>query len=124
MQGSHLFGHGYCIRTNRVIVLGVWGCVCVCVCVRVCTVQYSKIILVYHQIILDDYCLFADFPIQVIQAEGEQKASIALKEAARIMEGSESALQLRYLQTMNTIAGEKNSTILFPLPIDMLTGFE
>ena len=79
-----------------------------------CRLQKLQIIIYY-------YCFFLT---QVIQAEGEQKASIALKEAAKIMEGSESALQLRYLQTMNTIAGEKNSTILFPLPIDMLGGFE
>ncbi|XP_072043867.1 band 7 protein AGAP004871-like isoform X2 [Amphiura filiformis] len=60
---------------------------------------------------------------KVIAAEGEQNASRALKEAADIIAQSPSALQLRYLQTLNTISAEKNSTIIFPLPIDMLKGF-
>ncbi|XP_072031159.1 band 7 protein AGAP004871-like [Amphiura filiformis] len=60
---------------------------------------------------------------KVIAAEGEQNASRALKEAADIISESPSALQLRYLQTLNTISAEKNSTIIFPLPIDMLSGF-
>ena len=60
---------------------------------------------------------------QVIAAEGEQKASRALKEAADVISESESAIQLRYLQTLTTISAEKNSTIIFPLPIDMLKGF-
>lgn len=60
---------------------------------------------------------------KVIAAEGEQKASRALKEAADIMIQSPAALQLRYLQTLNTISAEKNSTIIFPLPIDMLQAF-
>ncbi|KAK0063384.1 band 7 protein isoform X1, partial [Biomphalaria pfeifferi] len=60
---------------------------------------------------------------KVIAAEGEQKASKSLKEAADIMIDSPAALQLRYLQTLNTIAAEKNSTILFPLPIDILSAF-
>jgi len=59
---------------------------------------------------------------KVIAAEGEQKASRALKEAADVMVQSPAALQLRYLQTLNTISAEKNSTIIFPLPIDMLEG--
>ncbi|CAG5115501.1 unnamed protein product, partial [Candidula unifasciata] len=60
---------------------------------------------------------------KVIAAEGEQKASRALKEAADIMIQSPAALQLRYLQTLNTISAEKNSTIIFPLPIDILQTF-
>ena len=60
---------------------------------------------------------------KVIAAEGEQKASRALKEASEIMSDSPSALQLRYLQTLNNIAAEKNSTVIFPLPIDMLSNF-
>ena len=57
---------------------------------------------------------------QVIAAEGEQKASKKLKEAADVIDESPSALQLRYLQTLNTIAGENNHTYVFPLPIDLL----
>jgi erythrocyte band 7 integral membrane protein len=57
---------------------------------------------------------------KVIAAEGEHNASRALKEAADVISGSPVALQLRYLQTLSTIAAEKNSTIIFPLPIDML----
>lgn len=48
---------------------------------------------------------------KVIVAEGEQKASRALKEAAEVIAQSPNALQLRYLQTLNSIAAEKNSTI-------------
>lgn len=63
-------------------------------------------------------CLF-----QIIAAEGEMKASRALKEASLVIAESPSALQLRYLQSLNSIAAEKNSTIIFPLPIDMLQSF-
>ncbi len=81
---------------------------------------------------------------KVIAAEGEQNASRALKEAADIIASSPAALQvidcippltyesykniikilqLRYLQTLTTIATEKNSTIIFPLPMDLITRF-
>ncbi|XP_028840736.1 stomatin (EPB72)-like 3b [Denticeps clupeoides] len=60
---------------------------------------------------------------KVIAAEGEMNASRALKEASLVIAESPSALQLRYLQTLNTIAAEKNSTIIFPLPIDIMTHF-
>ncbi|XP_052789880.1 band 7 protein AGAP004871-like isoform X2 [Mya arenaria] len=58
---------------------------------------------------------------KVILADGEMKASRSLKEAADIMSESPAAMQIRYLQTLNSIAAERNSTIIFPLPIDMLT---
>jgi len=58
---------------------------------------------------------------KVIAADGEMKASRSLKDAADVMSQSPAALQLRYLQTLTSIAAEKNSTIIFPLPIDMLT---
>jgi len=60
---------------------------------------------------------------KVIAAEGEQKSSRALKEASLIISESPSALQLRYLQTLQSISAEKNSTIIFPLPIDMMSSF-
>lgn len=84
---------------------------------------------------------------KVIAAEGEMKASRALKEASDVIIESPAALQvctvaiyrliflitvyltlrlmfqLRYLQTLNTISAEKNSTIIFPLPIDLLSAF-
>ncbi|XP_017798621.1 PREDICTED: band 7 protein AGAP004871 isoform X1 [Habropoda laboriosa] len=60
---------------------------------------------------------------KVIAAEGERKASRALREASEVIGDSPAALQLRYLQTLNTISAEKNSTIVFPLPIDLLTYF-
>ena len=69
------------------------------------------------------YNVFILSLLQVIAAEGEQKASKALKEAADIITESPAALQLRYLQTLNSISAEKNSTIIFPLPIDMMKGF-
>uniref|UniRef100_A0A1A8H4L2 Stomatin n=1 Tax=Nothobranchius korthausae TaxID=1143690 RepID=A0A1A8H4L2_9TELE len=59
---------------------------------------------------------------KVIAAEGEMNASRALKEASLVIAESPSALQLRYLQTLNTIAAEKNSTIIFPLPLEMMQG--
>jgi erythrocyte band 7 integral membrane protein len=52
---------------------------------------------------------------KVIAAEGEHKASMALKQAADVISQSPTALQLRYLQTLTNIAGEKNSTIIFPV---------
>merc|ERR1712113_401497 len=60
---------------------------------------------------------------KVIAAEGEQKASKALKEASDIIAQSPCALQLRYLQTLATISTEKNSTIIFPIPVDMMSKF-
>jgi len=60
---------------------------------------------------------------KVIAAEGEQKASRALKEASDIISESPAALQLRYLQTLATISTEKNSTIVFPIPIEMFSKF-
>ncbi|XP_067254067.1 stomatin (EPB72)-like 3b isoform X2 [Chanodichthys erythropterus] len=60
---------------------------------------------------------------KVIAAEGEMNASRALKEASLVIAESPSALQLRYLQTLNTIAAEKNSTIIFPLPMDVMSHF-
>jgi len=60
---------------------------------------------------------------KVIAAEGEQNASRALKEAADIISSSPAALQLRYLQTLNTISAEKNSTIIFPLPMEIMSHF-
>lgn len=60
---------------------------------------------------------------KVIAAEGEQKASQSLKQAADVINSSPVALQLRYLQTLTQIAAEKNSTIIFPVPIEMLKSF-
>ncbi|KAM6431236.1 stomatin-like isoform 2-T2 [Liasis olivaceus] len=57
---------------------------------------------------------------KVIAAEGEMNASRALRGAAAIISENPAALQLRYLQTLTTIAAEKNSTIVFPLPLDIL----
>jgi erythrocyte band 7 integral membrane protein len=57
---------------------------------------------------------------KVVAAEGEQKASVALKDAADVIMQSPIALQLRYLQTLTNIAGEKNSTIIFPIPLDFM----
>ncbi|XP_071990551.1 stomatin-like isoform X2 [Engystomops pustulosus] len=59
---------------------------------------------------------------KVVAAEGEMNASRALKEASMVICESPAALQLRYLQTLNTIAAENNSTIVFPIPIDLLQG--
>ncbi len=53
---------------------------------------------------------------KIIAAEGEQRASRQLKEAAEVIATSPIALQLRYLQTLTQISAEKNSTIVFPIP--------
>ena len=58
---------------------------------------------------------------KVIAAEGEQKASSALKSAADVLSASSCSIQLRYLQTLQNIAAEQNSTIIFPVPIQMLS---
>ncbi len=60
---------------------------------------------------------------KVIHAEGEFLASQQLANAARIIGSEPATLQLRYLQTLTEIAVEKNSTIIFPLPIDMISSF-
>ena len=60
---------------------------------------------------------------KVIHAEGEFQASQKLADASAIMSKQPQALQLRYLQTLTEIASEKNSTIIFPLPIDLIKPF-
>lgn len=60
---------------------------------------------------------------KVIAAEGELQASEKLSQAADVMSRSPSSLQLRYLQTLSEIAVEKNSTIIFPLPMEILKFF-
>ena len=60
---------------------------------------------------------------KVIHADGEFQASQKLADAAEIMNKQPQALQLRYLQTLTEIASEKNSTIIFPLPIDLVKPF-
>jgi regulator of protease activity HflC (stomatin/prohibitin superfamily) len=57
---------------------------------------------------------------KIIHAEGELQASTALAQAAHVISSQPSALQLRYLQTLTEIAVEKNSTIIFPLPLDLV----
>jgi regulator of protease activity HflC (stomatin/prohibitin superfamily) len=56
---------------------------------------------------------------KVINAEGEQQAAAKLLEAAQIMSKDPGAMQLRYLSSLNFIAGDKNSTIVFPFPIEI-----
>ena len=57
---------------------------------------------------------------KVIHAEGELQASHKLAEAAQILAREPQALQLRYLETLTVIAADKNSTIVFPLPLDII----
>jgi len=60
---------------------------------------------------------------KIINAEGEQQAAQKLVEAARILAGVPQAMQLRYLGTLFDIANERGSTIVFPLPIELLQAF-
>lgn len=61
---------------------------------------------------------------KIIHAEGEMQASQKLLEAAQILAKEPQSLQLRYLQTLSNIAEEKNSTIVFPIPIDLFSVFQ
>jgi regulator of protease activity HflC (stomatin/prohibitin superfamily) len=58
---------------------------------------------------------------KVIHAEGEQQAAEKLLEAARMLAQQPEAMQLRFLQTLSSIAGDKSNTIVFPVPVDMIT---
>jgi regulator of protease activity HflC (stomatin/prohibitin superfamily) len=57
---------------------------------------------------------------KVIHAEGEKQAAQALMEAAEILSREPAAMQLRYLQTLTQVAGDKSSTLVFPVPVDIL----
>ena len=57
---------------------------------------------------------------KVIHAEGEKQAAAALLEAAQMLAQQPEAMQLRYLQTMTQVAGDRASTVIFPLPMDLL----
>ena len=61
-----------------------------------------------------------DARAKVAAAEGEQNAARAYAEAAEVLSDEPGALQLRYLQTLQTISAEKQSTIYFPLPVDSM----
>ena len=60
---------------------------------------------------------------KVIHADGEYEASQKLADAAKVLETQKSAIQLRYLQTLTEIGVEKNTTIVFPLPIDIINSW-
>jgi regulator of protease activity HflC (stomatin/prohibitin superfamily) len=60
---------------------------------------------------------------KVIHAEGEAQAAAKLAEAANVISANPAAIQLRFLQTLTEVATEKNSTTIFPVPIDLLTPF-
>jgi len=60
---------------------------------------------------------------KVIHAEGELQAAEKLQQAAEVLSKTPQAIQLRYLETLTVIAADKNSTIVFPLPMDMITPF-
>jgi regulator of protease activity HflC (stomatin/prohibitin superfamily) len=60
---------------------------------------------------------------KVIHAEGEFQAAQKLAEAAVVLSQNPAAIQLRYLQTLTEIAGDKSSTMIFPVPIDLLEPF-
>jgi regulator of protease activity HflC (stomatin/prohibitin superfamily) len=59
---------------------------------------------------------------KVIHAEGELEASQKLAQAAVIIDQNPLGIQLRYLQTLTEIGAEKNTTVVFPLPIDLIAG--
>jgi regulator of protease activity HflC (stomatin/prohibitin superfamily) len=61
---------------------------------------------------------------KIIHAEGERQASVELAKAAQVIGQEPATIQLRYLQTLTEIAVEKNSTIIFPIPIEFFRAFE
>jgi regulator of protease activity HflC (stomatin/prohibitin superfamily) len=61
---------------------------------------------------------------KIIHAEGELTAATNLAKAAELIQTQPAALQLRYLQTLVEIGAEKNTTVVFPLPVDILTGIK
>lgn len=60
---------------------------------------------------------------KVIHAEGEFQAAGRLRDAAEVIEGHPMAMQMRFLQTLSDLGTEKNTTIVFPVPIDLLSIF-
>jgi regulator of protease activity HflC (stomatin/prohibitin superfamily) len=60
---------------------------------------------------------------KIIHAEGERQAAEALSQAARVIASEPMTIQLRYLSTLTEISAEKNSTIIFPLPMDLIRPF-
>jgi regulator of protease activity HflC (stomatin/prohibitin superfamily) len=60
---------------------------------------------------------------KIIHASGEFEASKTLSEAAEVIGRQPATIQLRYLQTLTEISAEKNSTIIFPLPVDTISAF-
>jgi regulator of protease activity HflC (stomatin/prohibitin superfamily) len=60
---------------------------------------------------------------KIIHADGELQASTKLAEAAQILQRQPASIQLRYLQTLTEIGVEKNTTIVFPLPVDLITAW-
>ena len=65
-----------------------------------------------------------DSRAKVIHAQGEREASVTLAQAAQELERHPAALQLRLLSTMNEVAAEKNSTLIFPIPVELLRFLE
>ncbi|CAK8680240.1 unnamed protein product [Clavelina lepadiformis] len=57
---------------------------------------------------------------KVISADGEKNAAVQLKKAAEIMDSAPNTIQLRLMQTLNTISAQKNETIIIPLPVDLI----
>jgi hypothetical protein len=60
---------------------------------------------------------------KIIHAEGEFQASQRLRDAADVISGNPASLQLRYLQTLTEIGASQNSTVVFPLPLDVIKPF-
>lgn len=60
---------------------------------------------------------------KVVAAEGELKASKNLRDAAKVISENPAAIQLRYLQTLGSMASDTKSTIIFPLPVSFLNSF-
>jgi regulator of protease activity HflC (stomatin/prohibitin superfamily) len=61
---------------------------------------------------------------KIIHAEGEYAAAQRLSDAAHLLAMEPTSIQLRYLQTLTEIGVEKNTTIIFPVPVDLLTGLQ
>ena len=86
------------------------------------TLQLVLLLIFISYFMLRAYLPDREKRAKLIHAEGEFAASQRLADAAKILGSEAAALQLRYLQTLTEIGVEKNTTIVFPIPIDILSG--
>src|SRR6516164_3325051 len=90
------------------------------------TSQFAQTTLrsVLGEVDLDELLAHREKRSKIIHAEGEYAAAQRLTDAAHLLSGEPTSIQLRYLQTLTEIGVEKNTTIIFPVPVDLLAGLQ